>query len=91
MQIHMVLKLTKRCYLRPKTVRSVEPPSSLGRLKVYLLFSILWNVGFEPQKLTFSGIFSTPFLCPYRRKFSPSIKFFVHEVVEKIWKLIVAL
>ena len=36
------------------------------------------NVGFEPQKLTFAGIFSTAFMCPYRRKFSPPIIFFVH-------------
>ena len=33
----MVLKITKRHRLRAKTVRSVEPSSSLGRLKVYLL------------------------------------------------------
>ena len=36
------------------------------------------NVGFEPQKLTFAGIFSSAFMCSYRRKFSPSIIFFVH-------------
>ena len=29
------------------------------------------NVGFEPQKLTFPGIFFADFIYPYRRKFSP--------------------
>ena len=29
------------------------------------------NVGFEPQKLTKTGIFFADFIRPYRRKFSP--------------------
>ena len=29
------------------------------------------NVGFEPQKLTKTGIFFADFIRPYRKKFSP--------------------
>ena len=41
------------------------------------------NVGFEPQELTFFKK-NSYFMCPYRGKFSLSIKNFVHEVVAKI-------
>ena len=39
----MVLKLAKRHRLGPKTVILVQPPSTLGRLKDYLLLSILFK------------------------------------------------
>ena len=41
------------------------------------------NVGFEPQKLTQTGIFSADFICPYRRKFSPKIIFLYIKWLQK--------
>ena len=98
MQIQMVLKLTKRC-LSFETQNSQIGSTPELPWQVEDLLTVVStvkkfnfkNVGFEPQKLTFAGFFYCFFMCQLRRKFSPSIRFFVHKVVAEIWKLIVTL